>query len=55
MENITPPSADLSKLKNILGNAKNIITKDVKTNKNVDRNQPLPSPRQLTQLKNLKK
>ena len=50
MENITPPSADLSKLKNILGNAKNIITKDVKTNKNVDRNQPLPSPRQLEEM-----
>jgi len=50
MNTNTPPSADLSKLKNILGNAKNIINKDVKTNKNVNRNQPLPSPRQLEEM-----
>ncbi len=50
MENVTPPSADLSKLKNILGNAKNIINKDVKSTKSFNKNQPLPSPRQIEEM-----
>ena len=50
MENVTPPSADLSKLKNILGNANNIINKDVKSTKSFNKNQALPSPRQIEEM-----
>lgn len=48
--NNTPPSADLNKLRNILGNAKNLINNDVRTTNTHNSNGPLPSPRQMEQM-----